>query len=53
LYAAEENLGMRFFVEEDEDQDESDKEDWSRDGDADASSNSELLYAKLWDGIGA
>jgi beta-fructofuranosidase len=46
LYAAEENLGMRFFVEEDDD------DDGVRAGDDDAQSNSELLYAKIWDGIG-
>jgi hypothetical protein len=45
LYAAEENLGMRFFVNEDD-------EDEIEDGDTEAS-KSELIYAKIWDGIGA
>jgi hypothetical protein len=41
LYAAEENLGMRFFVEEDDGDDQ------------DEESRSGLIHAKIWDGIGA
>lgn len=48
LYAAEENLGMRFFVEED---DEENAE--LRDRDRDEASKSGLIHAKIWDGIGA
>ena len=39
LYAAEENLGMRFFVDEDHEDDEA--------------LRSELIHAQVWDGIGA
>ena len=39
---------MRFFVEED---DEENAE--LRDGDKDEASKSELIHAKIWDGIGA
>jgi beta-fructofuranosidase len=46
LYAAEENLGIRFFVAEDEDVGDGDGCD---DG---ISSKSELIYAQVWDGIG-
>jgi beta-fructofuranosidase len=42
LYAAEENLGIRFFVDED-DEDHGD----------DKVLRSELIYAQVWDGIGA
>jgi hypothetical protein len=45
LYAAEENLGMRFFVDEEEHNE-------VEDGDGEVS-RSELIYAKIWDGIGA
>lgn len=42
LYAAEENLGVRFWVEEEEDDDD--------DGEGDG--KSELIHADIWDGIG-
>ena len=49
LYAAEENLGMRFFVDEDAGE-AVDGGDGDQGG---VLSKSELIYAKVWDGIGA
>jgi len=51
LYAAEENLGIRFFVDE-----EADGEDADADADGcegGTSCASELIHAQVWDGIGA
>ena len=44
LYAAEENVGIRFFADE---------EEVSASWEGGESPESKLLYATVWDGIGA
>jgi hypothetical protein len=50
LYAAEENLGIKFFADDDEEDDE-EVDGTADDGHGGEVLRSELIHAKIWNGI--